>query len=125
MKHFPIILKFLAIMGLFGIFALGAAWFATSRILLIDREYSMLLSGPAHASLLISRANENFETARDGIAEIVISTTTDANTLADTTYQAGSQDFASNMDAAAMAAPGYAARRSEIARAIQLGHKAD
>lgn len=72
MKNLPIIGKFLTIMALFGVFALGVAGYAGTRIMDIDTSYSDLISQDTAAATAISRANRALQGARSAIAELTI-----------------------------------------------------
>jgi methyl-accepting chemotaxis protein len=111
MKNVPIILKFLSVMAIFGLFALGIAVYSTSQMRDIDKGYTALMAGEDHAAFMIARANRGFASARDGIAESTITVTDAQNAAAKAVLDEGEQRFGSSMDTAAQAAPD---RASEI-----------
>ncbi|MDQ0456346.1 methyl-accepting chemotaxis protein [Rhizobium paknamense] len=105
MKNLPIIGKFLTIMALFGVFALGVAGYAGVRILSIDNSYSDLLSNDATAATAVSRANRNLQGARTAIAELTIARSDKDNASAAQEISQSRASFAKFMDAAMAAAP--------------------
>ncbi len=101
MKNLSIMIKFLSIMGLFGVFALGVAVYAAGQIRGIDGGYRALLDGNAQAEVLLARANRAFQTARADIGEVDIATTEAGNQAATTELQQSEQKLSDNMDRAA------------------------
>ncbi|TQX84148.1 MULTISPECIES: methyl-accepting chemotaxis protein [unclassified Rhizobium] len=105
MKNIPIVGKFLTIMALFGVFALGVAGYAGTRILSIDTSYSNLLSNDAAAAIALARANRTLQGARTAIAELTIART-DADTASSAKeLEASRAVFAKFMDAAIAGTP--------------------
>jgi len=125
--------KFLGIMGVFGLFALGVAFYSTTQMRLINGSYTELMSGNARAAIYLSRANRNLQTARAGIGELEIANTVAENTAAKTDIDAGQQGFSDDMDKAMAALPaeadliaglkarGLAALTQACANAITMG----
>jgi methyl-accepting chemotaxis protein len=105
LKHVSIILKFLSIMGIFGLFAIAAAFYSTSQMRHISDGYSALLHGDQRAAVMLARANRNFESARAGIAELELSVTDVGDKLAESEIKTGTSGFERSMDAAMAAAP--------------------
>ncbi|MBB4008579.1 methyl-accepting chemotaxis protein [Allorhizobium taibaishanense] len=105
MKNLPIIGKFLTIMALFGVFALGVAGYAGVRILDIDSSYGDLLDHDATAATAVSRANRNLQGARTAIAELTIARSDKDNDSAEAEIAQSRNSFAKFMDAAIAAAP--------------------
>jgi methyl-accepting chemotaxis protein len=92
MKNLPIIVKFLGLMGIFGIFTLAVALYSVSQMHRIALGFEAAESGPEAAALLISSANQRFSaleadmefqtiatTARDDAAAAVAIATDRAN----------------------------------------------
>jgi len=104
-KHASIMIKFLSIMGLFGVFALAVAFYSTSQMRMINASYSGLMKGNAHAAILVSRASRNLQTARAGISELEIANTETENARAESYINDGQQTFSNDMDQAAVALP--------------------
>jgi len=109
MKNLPIIAKFLSVMGVFGIFALGVAVYCTMQMRTIDNAYTALLAGRSTASLDIARASRDLQTARASIGDLMVANTTQENDAAKASLDTASQNFSSMMDQAIAAAPEHAA----------------
>ena len=60
MKHLAISLKFLCIMGIFGLFTIGMAVYVTGRLDETAHAYDALIKGDSVASLDIATANRAF-----------------------------------------------------------------
>jgi methyl-accepting chemotaxis protein len=74
MKNVPIIGKFLVIIAIFGVFAIGVAFYATSQMQKINTDYTSLLGQEEAASIDLSRASRHLQTMRASIDELVIAT---------------------------------------------------
>ena len=109
MKNLSIISKFLSVMGLFGLFALGVAIYSASQMRAIDDGYRALLAGDVTAARELALATRDLTVARDGIAELEISYTAQGNTAADALIQAGTAGFTNQMNVAEAASPAFAA----------------
>jgi len=132
-KHVSIMVKFLGIMGIFGIFALGVAFYSTSQMRLINGSYTGLMNGSAHAAIYLSRANRNLQTAHAGVAYLEIANTAAENAAAKADIDSGEKGYVQFMDLAAAAAPqeattlaalkaqGMAAITQACAKAISMG----
>jgi methyl-accepting chemotaxis protein len=108
MKNVPIIAKFLSIMALFGVFALGVAFYATGQMRHIDNGYSALLAGDAAAALDLSHANRAFTLTGFGMADLMIANTEAENAKALSIKQEGEKSFIDAMSQAAREAPDHA-----------------
>jgi methyl-accepting chemotaxis protein len=64
MQNIPIIGKFMAILALFGLFALGVAIYSGEVIKRTDAAYSDLLDDEAHAALSLARASRSLQEMR-------------------------------------------------------------
>ncbi|KQT06823.1 chemotaxis protein [Rhizobium sp. Leaf386] len=100
MKNLPIVVKFLSIMMLFGMFALGVAFYAGSNISQIDGNYSDLLASESKASLKLVRANRSFQASRAAIGDILLSASVAGNQAALKEFQSQVDAFVENMDLA-------------------------
>ncbi|MBW4024096.1 MAG: HAMP domain-containing protein [Proteobacteria bacterium] len=63
------------ILGLFGVFVLGVAFYSTGRIANISGSYKSLVDGDEAAGLALARASREFQTARANVAELAIANT--------------------------------------------------
>jgi methyl-accepting chemotaxis protein len=108
MKNLPIILKFFAVMGLFGMFAVGVAIYATSQMHAISASYSHLITGDDAAALWTARANRNLQATQTAIADLEISGTDTQNTAAMNMLTRAESKFTKYLQTAAAAAPEYA-----------------
>ncbi|MVA18620.1 HAMP domain-containing protein [Agrobacterium vitis] len=105
MKNLPIIGKFLTIMALFGVFALGVAGYAGTRIMDIDTSYSDLISQDTAAATAISRANRALQGARSAIAELTIARSDKEKAGSQQDLQSSRAAFVKFMDIAIAAVP--------------------
>ncbi|MGV1769022.1 methyl-accepting chemotaxis protein [Agrobacterium vitis] len=105
MKHLPIIGKFLSIMAVFGLFALGVAGYSGLKLQTIDTAYSGLLDEEAKASLTMARANRSLQAVRASLADVMLSRTDELNQSATKEFEANRTAFISFMDTAATAMP--------------------
>ncbi|HEY1856994.1 methyl-accepting chemotaxis protein [Acidocella sp.] len=138
MKNLPIVSKFLAVLGIFGVFVIAVAFYATSQITSINSEYTHLRDGPTAAEIDLANANSDIHAMLDHIAQLMLDNTAAENQ----TDLAGIADFKGRfsqfMDQAAAAAivPANAADMVELksrtlqavdgacANSIQLGSSA-
>jgi methyl-accepting chemotaxis protein len=114
MKNLPIVFKFLSIMALFGVFAIGVAVYSTSQMRHIDDSYSALMAGNAAASTYVARAGRNFETAHAAEADAQIATEPGDISEIQGQMNEASHGFTDFMEKAAAAAPSHAAALSAI-----------
>ncbi|WP_337271042.1 methyl-accepting chemotaxis protein [Oryzifoliimicrobium ureilyticus] len=105
MNNISIIGKFLTIMALFGVFALGVAGYAGLRITGIDTSYTDLLNHETAAATAVARANRTLQGARTAIAELTIARTEADNASAEQEISSGRASFSKFMDAAIAGAP--------------------
>lgn len=105
MQHISIIGKFLSIMAMFGLFALGSAVYSGWTILDIDSGYSSLLDHEAAASLATARANRSMQTMRASIGDLLMSRTDAGNEAARAEFDKARQSFIQYMDASIAAMP--------------------
>jgi len=105
MRNVPIIFKFFAVMGLFGLFALGVAFYAASQMRDIDNNYTLLLAGNAAAEVKITRASRYLQTARAAIEMAQIATDAESDQAAANEFADADANFKSYLDDAAQEAP--------------------
>jgi methyl-accepting chemotaxis protein len=104
-KNRSIIVKFLSIMVLFGVFAIMTTVYATGQMRLIDARYTKLLAGDSVAEVSMARANQALSNVRGAIAEYQIAVTDAENAAALAYLQQSHADFARFMEQAAAKAP--------------------
>ena len=99
MKNVPIIMKIMAVIGLFGVFVLGVSFYATGQMRSIDRSYSSLLEHQSAAAIGITQAEQRVTAMNKAIAEVLIANTDaeNASTAADLTKARA--EFSRAMDA--------------------------
>ncbi|MBB4007888.1 methyl-accepting chemotaxis protein [Allorhizobium taibaishanense] len=105
MKNLPIIGKFLSIMALFGLFAIGVAGYAGMQLKSIDTEYSDLLDGESTASLMLARANRSMQLARASLGDLMMSPDTKTIEAANKDFEAAKKSFVGFIDKAQEAMP--------------------
>jgi len=121
MKNLPIIIKFLTIMGLFGVFVLGVAFYATSQMRGIDNNYSALISGNAQAAVDLARASRGLVTVEAGYGELEIADTEAENATSKALSDFGMDVLTKSLDAAAADVPAHAAEIGQLkANALNL-----
>jgi methyl-accepting chemotaxis protein len=135
MKHISIVGKFMAIMALFGIFAIAIAGYSSSRIYEINGSSGDLLHKESTASLSVARANRSIQMARAAIGDLLMSRTPEGNAAATAELQHAQAGFSERMDAAigilsdnrdlhALKAAGLSILQQSCAPAIRLGEVA-
>ena len=105
MKNIPIVGKFIAIMAVFGIFSIGAAFYTAAQLKAIDTSYSHLLEGESSAALYLARANRSMQNMRAAIGDLVLSRTAELNANAEKEIVTAKESFVKFIDSAAKAAP--------------------
>jgi len=135
MKHISIVGKFMAIMALFGLFAIAIAGYSSSRIYEINGSYGDLLHRESAASLSVARANRSIQMARAAIGDLLMSRTPEGNAAATAELQHAQAGFTERMDAAigilpdnrdlhVLKAAGLSILQQSCAPAIKLGEAA-
>jgi methyl-accepting chemotaxis protein len=106
-KNIPIIGKFLSILALFGVFAVGSTVYSALQMRGIDSGYKAIADSITQAELLLLRSNRIFLGMKADVAQIVIDTdpATDAKDLA--AVKAERAEFDMAMSAAAAASPAH------------------
>ncbi|HBF28215.1 methyl-accepting chemotaxis protein [Rhizobium sp.] len=107
MQNIPIIGKFLSIMALFGVFAVGVAGYAAYQIRSTDTGYSNLLDQESTAGLYFARANASLRGLQSAISFLLIARTDAGNTAAMAELQTQHDNFTRNIDQAIAALPSY------------------
>jgi methyl-accepting chemotaxis protein len=137
MKNRSIIVKFLSIMALFGVFAIATTVYSTGQMRVIDNRYSALLAGETEAALQMARANRALSDVRSAIAEVEIADTAAEDAAASTYLDRAHREFDRDMDLAARLSPadapdiktleaqGDAVVNTTCAQAITLGKAAN
>jgi methyl-accepting chemotaxis protein len=102
-RNLPIIGKFLSVLAIFGIFALGAVFYSAGQMRFIGNNYNALISDPVKASLMLTRANRVLENSRAVLGLLVFDPGVGIRQrlLSDITHDR--TDFAALMDTAAAA----------------------
>jgi methyl-accepting chemotaxis protein len=100
MKNIPIIGKFLSIIALFGVFAIGVAVYSTSQMKQIDTRYTAMVDHQWAVGLAVARGNRNIQSARAAIGDLLSSTTDAGNASATAELNAAKTKFVDYMDAA-------------------------
>jgi methyl-accepting chemotaxis protein len=79
MKNLPIVIKILSILGLLGVFSIGAALYSGSKIKQVAASYSELQQHEQQAAQYLAKSNRAFQNARAALGEIMM--VTDAKSL--------------------------------------------
>ena len=114
MKNIPVIGKFLLVMSLFGVFAIGSAFFSTSNMGEIDQGYSSAISHESAVALAIARATSNLRAMRAALGELQLSTTEAGNKAAKAQFDEARDLFVKYMDFAAQVEPSSANVTNDI-----------
>ena len=101
MKHISITGKFLAVMSIFGLFALSVAAFSGSRMSQIDADYSELSSHHTAATIDLLRGNRVLQNIRAAVGDLLISNTEAGNQKAMEEIKASRAAFSSTLEHAA------------------------
>lgn len=117
MKHVSIIGKFLIIMGCFGVFSLGTAFYSGWQISAVDKSYSGLLEKESVAALYLARSNRSLQAAHASIGDLLMSRSAELNEAAEKDIKAAEANFTVFMDKVAAAVP----ERSEIGQLKEEG----
>jgi methyl-accepting chemotaxis protein len=110
-KNTPIIVKFLLVMGVFGLFSLATAYYATSQMRVIDDNYSALIAGNGAAGVAMARANRALMGVRAAVSEIQLSQTAADNVVGGQLLSSSTADLSKYSEQAARLLP---ARGAEI-----------
>jgi len=133
MKNIPIIGKFLSILALFGLFAIGAAVYATRQMHIIQSGYEGVINMPLRGALDLTAANRYLVGLRGDVFEAIDDTATEASAAdaaalaADqAAYNAAMRDAEAAEPAQAGTIAALAARVNALmahgcARSVQMG----
>jgi methyl-accepting chemotaxis protein len=136
MKNISIIGKFLMVIAIFGVFAIGVAVYATGQMSHIAKGYSQLNEREDAAALALARANRSLQTARASIGDLLIATDDAANNLAIHEIDGSRKKFSAYTESAASLSPttaddvkaiearGLSVIDNDCANAIRLGKTA-
>src|ERR1700722_17164879 len=78
-KNLSIITKFLIVLGVFGVFVIAVAFYATSQVTFINLEYTHLRNGPTQATEDLMTANADIHAMASHIAQLMLDNTTAGN----------------------------------------------
>jgi signal transduction histidine kinase/CheY-like chemotaxis protein len=109
MQNVSIVGKFLAVIAVFGVFALGVAVYSSYQLKLIDHRYHDLIVHEERAASFISRGSRNLQSARAAVGELLITTSPRGDQQALAELAASTESFTRFMDAASIALPAQAA----------------
>lgn len=118
MKHIPIIGKFLVVMVIFGVFAVGSAMFSSSKINEIADGYSHTISQEGEGGLAMAHGASRLYAMRAGIAELMLSVTPEGNAKAEAYFNQSHTDFIRFMDVAAKLRPESAAATLDLKQRV-------
>jgi methyl-accepting chemotaxis protein len=108
LKNVPITMKIMMIVGLFGLFVLGVAFYSSGQISAIGSRYNNLLEGPSAAATSLTRASRFLQSERAGIAELGLDYTDTQNAATVAAMKSDLSSFTQMMDQAGMLAPSHA-----------------
>ncbi len=108
MKNIPIIGKFLSILALFGVFAIGTSVYSATEMRGIDSGYRGIADSTTQAELLTYRANRLFLSMRGDVAQIVIDTNAADNAADLAALTADRTQFDATFGGAEAATPAHA-----------------
>jgi methyl-accepting chemotaxis protein len=109
MRHLPIIIKFLTVMALFGVFAIGVAVYATGQMRAIDNGYTRLMGGNDVAAMMLARSDRDMRDAAGAISYMTVAGTEADPSQGRDLLKRAEADYGTFMDRAGIAAPNYAA----------------
>ncbi len=108
MKNIPVIGKFMLVMGLFGVFAVGLAVFSASKMAAIETGYGGALTHESIGALSFARASSRLNGMRAAIGDLEIANTSETNDAYQAEFSRAHADFIKFMDFAAAADPASA-----------------
>jgi methyl-accepting chemotaxis protein len=71
-RHIPIVAKFLLVLGLFGLFALGSTFFAAHQMRRIQTGYGAVVGTSVRAAALVAEAREHLVALRQDLGQFLI-----------------------------------------------------
>ncbi|WP_225040402.1 HAMP domain-containing protein (plasmid) [Rhizobium sp. T1470] len=105
MKHVSIVGKFFIIMAVFGVMALGLAFYQSRQMLKVNDSYRGLLDRDASAALRLTQSNRSLETARASITDMVMTRSKEARARAEAGLNDARENFVRFMDMAIAVVP--------------------
>ncbi len=105
MRNIPIAGKFLAIMGVFGLFSVATTVFAGYSMSDIDARYTALVANSSTGALYLARSNRAMQSARASVGDILISKSEEGNAAAFAEFQSSREKFEKYIDTAIAALP--------------------
>ena len=108
MKNLPIIAKFLIILGIFGVFGIGGAFYTTSQVRSIVSGYRHVIRRTEAASELVTQASQEMSGIQADIGTLLVANTAGENKTADAQLAADHATFDTHMAAAARLLPAEA-----------------
>ncbi len=118
MKHLSVIIKFLLVMAVFGVFAVGSAFFSASKMDEIDHGYSSAISHESAVALATARATSNVRAMRAAIGELELSTTEAGNAAAKAQFDEARDLFVKYMDFVVQVEPSSANVTNDIKQRV-------
>jgi len=118
-KNIPIIGKFLSILALFGVFAIGTTFYSAKEMAGVSSGYQTVASTAEKASLLLTRANRYFLGMKSDIAQMVLDTNDAMNGVDLAALADDRRGFDATMAAAASAVPARAADIAAMAAQVK------
>ncbi len=118
MKNISVISKFLLVIAMFGIFAVGSAFFSTNKMGEIDRGYSSAISKESTVALATARATSNVRAMRAALGELELSTTEAGNKAAKAQFEEARDLFIKYMDLAGQVEPSSANVTNDIKQRV-------
>ena len=120
MKHLAISLKFLCIMGIFGLFTIGMAVYVTGRLDETAHAYDALIKGDSVASLDIATANRAFAEIDANLGDFLMSTTASQQNKYKNKYLSALELFNTKLENAGRASPIHRAELQKLKAAGDL-----
>ena len=116
MKNLPIIVKFLVVLGIFGVFSVGYTVFATAQMSTIDQRGAEVNQTIGRAALDLALASRALEGERASVEWSLISTTQSGNDAAAAELRDDRQSFDTYLNAAEAADPKHAGEFEAVAQ---------
>ena len=118
MRNVSVIGKFLIVMAVFGVFAVGSAFFSASKMAGIQSGYSSAISHESVAALATARATSNVRAMRAALGELELATTQAGNAVAKEQLDTARDLFTKYMDVAAQVDPSSANVTNDIKQRV-------
>ena len=118
MKNVPVIGKFLLVMALFGVLAVGSAFFSAGKMSEIDSGYRSAISHESTVALATARAASNVRAMRSALGELELSTTEAGNAVAKEQFEQARDQFIKYMDLVSQVEPSSANAANDIKQRV-------